>query len=238
MEKQMSNATDKAKDTVFTLSKLLELYGSLMLGLQAVFAFLGKVPTDEKAKTAKVVFGLFGMEDERKFFELLLVFSNVPEDRWMIIEFLKFLFPRGTTEEKIITWYCGNRFRVFVVQMTPDNSKKFLNDTVSRIKLHGANDAGYKIVQDELLSQSVPIPSGDTAKSLKEARETLLKTLKQGGPAAMKAAVAVGTDAIQWVETNVPPAIAQARTDAETKLNNLRSQQPTTVFERLLRRMK
>ncbi len=232
----MSNTTDKIKDGFFTLSRLAEMYGYLMMGLQSLGAVLGREPTDEKAKTAKVAFGLFGMEDERGFFELLLSFSDDEKDRWMIIEFLRFLFPRGTTEEKIVTWYCGNRFRVFVVKMKPDNSKKFLNDIVSRIKLHGANDAGYKIVRDELVAQSIPIPSGDTAKSLKEARETLFKTLKQGGPAAIKAAVAVGTDVVQWVETNVPPTIAQARTDAETKLNNLRSQ-PKSRFERLLRRM-
>lgn len=245
---EMTDKTTTAAEAVKTISRMAELYGYLMAGLHTLSAAFGKEPTDKNAKVANAVYGLRGLDDEREFYDLLLSFSSDSDkdDRWILLEFLKFLFPRVTVEEKLVTWYGGNRYRTFVVKMDdpkgPDKpkAKAHLKDIVERIKIHGKNKDGYAKVQDELLDQSVPIPSKDAAKSLEKARAALTNVLKQGGPAAVAAAKAVGAEAVrlaQWTQANVPPAIAQARMDAETNLINLRSQPPTSVFERILRRM-
>lgn len=225
-------------DGIRLIDRAAALYGYIVAGVNTLSAIFGRKTTDEDGKTAKAASGFFGLRDERVFYELLVSFSADEKDRWILLQFLKFLFPRVTPEEKLIRWYYGNRFRVYLTQMDEVLAKILLNDIVKRIKVHGKNKKGYAKVREELLDQGIPIPSKDVAKSLGKARTALTDVLKKGGPAAVKATKAVGAEAVrlaQWVQATVPPAIAQARMDAETRLNNLRSQPPESVFERILR---
>lgn len=148
-----------------------EEVGFVYIILGGVSALLGKTPKDDKNKWATVLYGMFGLGDERDFFYLIRNLTKPQQE--LLYAWLLCTFPTSTLNERVVTFWYGNKFRTFMLKLVSEKGEdervKFLKEMVKILAGEGTREANYQKLREFLKVRSIPLPPENPEEALQEA---------------------------------------------------------------------
>lgn len=224
-----------------SLGKAANLGSHIHTLTDMISTVIGKEPGDKAPPSVKGLYGIFGKADERAFQVLLdKLEKEKPGAREIISGFLRWAFPHDTTTNKLLSFYYGNLFRVFVTKMGSNDGREVGKKVTTSDYTTRKTNAQVKTVTDtkvfargadnalEFLKVMVAtIASGKKFKELK--RRDLTRGYKklyasfqsEGVPCIPKDAEKNIQEVINHVKGSAPAAIEACIVEIESLHNHL-----------------